>query len=101
MGGIFPRRRRDGDGCGNAAVPSDRQQRRLRRGPKRINVAVEDSLMFDSSMLLIKASSEGAGVHNNSCGLFIIFNQPSLSVFRSHSVSALPDVESVVSQGQE
>jgi hypothetical protein len=35
MGGIFPRRRRDGDGCGNAAVPSDRQQRRLRRGPKK------------------------------------------------------------------
>jgi hypothetical protein len=101
MGGIFPRRRRDGDGCGNAAVPFDRQQRRLRRGPKRINVAVEDSLLFDSSMLLIKASSEGAGVHNNSCGLFIIFNQPSLSVFRSHSVSALPNVESEVSQGQE
>ncbi len=32
MGGIFPRRRRDGDGCGDAAVPSDRQRRRLRRG---------------------------------------------------------------------
>jgi hypothetical protein len=32
MGGIFPLRRRDGDGCGNAAVPSDRQRRRLRRG---------------------------------------------------------------------
>ena len=101
MGGIFPRRRRDGDGCGDAAVPSDRRQRRLRRGPKRINVAVEDSLLFDSSMLLIKASSEGAGVHNNSCGLFIIFNQPSLSVFRSHSISASPNVESIVSQGQE
>ena len=42
---------------------------------------IEDSLLFDSSMLLINASSEGAGVHNNSCGLFIIFNQPSLSVF--------------------
>jgi hypothetical protein len=27
---------------------------------------VEDSLLFDSSMLLIKASSEGAGVHYNS-----------------------------------
>jgi hypothetical protein len=38
MGGIFPRHRRDGDGCGDAAVPSDRRQRRLRRGPKRINV---------------------------------------------------------------
>ena len=25
MGGIFPRRRRDGDGCGDAAVPSDRR----------------------------------------------------------------------------
>jgi hypothetical protein len=68
-------------GVRHAAVPSDRRQRRLRRGPKRINVAVEDSLLFDSSMLLINASSEGAGVHNNSCGLFIIFNQPSLSVF--------------------
>ena len=101
MGGIFPRRRRDRDGCSNAAVPSDQQQRRLRRGPKRINVAVEDSLLFDSPMLLIKASSEGVGVHNNSCGLFIIFNQPSLSVFRSHSVSASPNVESIVSQGQE
>jgi hypothetical protein len=32
MGGIFPRRRRDGDGCGDAAVPSDRRRRRLRRG---------------------------------------------------------------------
>jgi len=29
---------------------------------------VEDSLLFDSSMLLIKASSEGAGVHYNSFG---------------------------------
>jgi hypothetical protein len=29
---------------------------------------VEDSLLFDSSMLLIKASSEGAGVHSNSIG---------------------------------
>jgi hypothetical protein len=77
MVGICPRRRRDGDGCGDAAVPSDRRQRRLRRGPKK----VEDSLLFDSSMLLINASSEGAGVHNNSCGLFIFFNQPSLSVF--------------------
>jgi hypothetical protein len=81
MGGIFPRRRHDGNGCGDAAVPSDRQQRRLKRGPTRINVAVEDSLLFDSSMLLINASSEGAGLHNNSCGLFNIFNQPSLSVF--------------------
>jgi hypothetical protein len=26
-GGIFPRRRRDGDGCGDAAVPSDRRRR--------------------------------------------------------------------------
>ncbi len=84
-----------------AAFPSDWQQRRLRRGPKRINVAVEDSLLFDSSMLLIKASSEGAGVHNNSCGLFIIFNQPSLSFFWSHCISASPNVESIVSQGQE
>ena len=81
MGGIFPRRRRDGDRCGDAAVPSDQRQRQLRQGPKRINIAVEDSLLLDLSMLLIKASSEGAGVHNNSCGLFIIFNQPSLSVF--------------------
>ena len=32
MDGIFPRRRRDGDGCGDAAVPSDRRRRRLRRG---------------------------------------------------------------------
>jgi hypothetical protein len=24
--GIFPRRRRDANGCGDAAVPSDRQQ---------------------------------------------------------------------------
>ena len=31
MDGIFPRRRRDGDGCGDAAVPSDRRRRRLRR----------------------------------------------------------------------
>ena len=31
-------------------------------------VAVEDSLLFDLSMLLSKASSEGAGVHNNSFG---------------------------------
>jgi hypothetical protein len=29
---------------------------------------VEDSLLFDSSILLIKASSEGAGVHFNSIG---------------------------------
>ena len=29
---------------------------------------VEDSLLFDSSMLLIKASSEGVGVHFNSFG---------------------------------
>jgi hypothetical protein len=29
---------------------------------------VEDSMLFDSSMLLIKASSEGAGVHFNSIG---------------------------------
>jgi hypothetical protein len=29
---------------------------------------VENSLLFDSSMLLIKASSEGAGVHFNSIG---------------------------------
>jgi hypothetical protein len=29
---------------------------------------VKDSLLFDSSMLLIKASSEGAGVHSNSIG---------------------------------
>jgi len=29
---------------------------------------VEDSLLFDSSMLLIKASSEGVGVHYNSFG---------------------------------
>jgi hypothetical protein len=28
-------------------------------------VAVEDSLLLDSSMLLIKASSEGANVHNH------------------------------------
>jgi hypothetical protein len=40
-------------------------------------------------------------VHNNSCGLFIIFNQPSLSVFWSHSISASPNVESIVSQGKE
>jgi hypothetical protein len=32
MDGIFPRRRRDGDGCGDAAVPSDRRRRQLRRG---------------------------------------------------------------------
>ena len=32
MDGILPRRRRDGDGCGDAAVSSDRQRRRLRRG---------------------------------------------------------------------
>jgi hypothetical protein len=33
MDWIFPRRRRDGDGCGDAAVPSDRQgRRRLRLG---------------------------------------------------------------------
>jgi hypothetical protein len=31
-------------------------------------VDVGDSLLFDSSMLLIKASSEGANVHNNSFG---------------------------------
>jgi hypothetical protein len=31
-------------------------------------LAVEDSLLLDSSMLLIKASSEGANVHNNSFG---------------------------------
>jgi hypothetical protein len=31
-------------------------------------VAVEDSLVLDSSMLLIKASSEGANVHNNLFG---------------------------------
>jgi len=30
--GIFPRRRRDGDGCGDAAVPSDQRRRRLRQG---------------------------------------------------------------------
>ncbi len=33
---------------------------------ERLSVAVVDSLLFDSSMLLIKTSSEGAGVHNNS-----------------------------------
>jgi hypothetical protein len=32
MDWIFPRRRRDGDGCGDAAVPSDRRWRRLRQG---------------------------------------------------------------------
>ena len=32
MGGSFPRRQRDGDGCSDAAVPSDRRGRRLRRG---------------------------------------------------------------------
>jgi hypothetical protein len=32
MDGIFPRHQRDGDGCGDAAVPSDRRRRRLRRG---------------------------------------------------------------------
>ncbi len=32
MDGIFPRRRRDCDGCGDAAVPSDQGRRRLRRG---------------------------------------------------------------------
>jgi hypothetical protein len=31
MDGIFPRHRRDGDGCGDTAVPSDRRRRRLRR----------------------------------------------------------------------
>jgi len=31
-------------------------------------VDVGDSLLFDSSMLLIKASSEGANVHNNLFG---------------------------------
>ncbi len=31
---------------------------------------VEDSLLFDSSMLLIKQSSEGSGVHFNSIGKF-------------------------------
>jgi hypothetical protein len=31
-------------------------------------LAVEDSLLLDSSMLLINASSEGANVHNNSFG---------------------------------
>ena len=31
-------------------------------------IDVGDSLLFDSSMLLIKASSEGANVHNNSFG---------------------------------
>ena len=30
--------------------------------------AIEESLLIDSSMLLIKASSEGAGVHFNSIG---------------------------------
>jgi hypothetical protein len=30
MDGIFPRRQRDGDGCGDAAVPSDRGRRQLR-----------------------------------------------------------------------
>ena len=34
MDGIFPRRRRDGDGCGDAAVPSDRRRRQLRRGER-------------------------------------------------------------------
>jgi hypothetical protein len=34
MDGIFPRRRRDGDGCGDAAVPSDRRRRRLRRNER-------------------------------------------------------------------
>ena len=29
---------------------------------------VEDSLLFDSSMLIIKQSSEGSGVHSNSIG---------------------------------
>jgi hypothetical protein len=32
MDGIFPCRRRDGDGCGDAAVPSNQRRRRLRRG---------------------------------------------------------------------
>ena len=32
MDGILTRRWRDGDGCGDAAVPSYRQRRRLRRG---------------------------------------------------------------------
>jgi hypothetical protein len=32
MDGIFPRRRHDGDECGDAAVPSDRRRRRLRQG---------------------------------------------------------------------
>jgi hypothetical protein len=32
MDGIFPRRRRDGNGCSNATVPSDRRRRQLRRG---------------------------------------------------------------------
>jgi len=32
MDGIFPRHQRDRDGCGDAAVPSDRRRRRLRRG---------------------------------------------------------------------
>jgi hypothetical protein len=32
MDWIFPRHRRDGDGCGDAAVPSDRGRRRLRLG---------------------------------------------------------------------
>jgi hypothetical protein len=31
-------------------------------------IDIGDSLLFDSSMLLIKASSEGANVHNNSFG---------------------------------
>ena len=30
--------------------------------------SVEDSMLFDSAMQLIKASSEGAGVHFNSFG---------------------------------
>ena len=32
MDGIFPRRRRNGDGCGDAAVPSDQRRRQLRQG---------------------------------------------------------------------
>jgi hypothetical protein len=32
MDGIFPRRRRVGDGCGDAAVPLDQGRRRLRQG---------------------------------------------------------------------
>jgi hypothetical protein len=32
MDGIFPRTRRDANGCGDAAVPSDRGWRQLRRG---------------------------------------------------------------------